>query len=397
MKRTQEAYLRAIRKLSEFLNLMPDVAVEDDLLRYILFAKNDKSWSSSSLNVAYNGIKFFYRVTCPRDWQTLRTLRLKHERKLPTVISTSEVKILLRVIDKPSSRTELGQPRNLDSHSSSLLRDSLARSGCQSQAIQKYLGHKSLNTTMIYLHLTTVGEEHAIARINDLMKRWGDNDAHTRADVFRLYGPAYLEKYRATRCPSISSEPCEPSHIAHARTRHDRLSLQVLRATARRASPLRQSPLPNCQGNKAREWKRKALAHLLPCSYFMVTFTVPEALRAFIRSHPKECYRALLDSSIDALVKLAKDPKFVGSELIGATGRCCILRGRDLCWNPHVHVLVPGGAISKDRSSGCRVEVTSLCRSGALSSIFRANSDRGWPKLAYSPRSIPRSGRFRGM
>ncbi len=52
MKRTQEAYLRAIRKLSEFLNLMPDVAVEDDLLRYILFAKNDKSWSSSSLNVA---------------------------------------------------------------------------------------------------------------------------------------------------------------------------------------------------------------------------------------------------------------------------------------------------------------------------------------------------------
>ncbi len=67
MKRTQEAYLRAIRKLSEFLNLMPDVAVEDDLRRYILFAKNDKSWSSSSLNVAYNGIKFFYRVTCPRD------------------------------------------------------------------------------------------------------------------------------------------------------------------------------------------------------------------------------------------------------------------------------------------------------------------------------------------
>ncbi len=280
MKRTQEAYLRAIRKLSEFLNLMPDVAVEDDLRRYILFAKNDKSWSSSSLNVAYNGIKFFYRVTCPRDWQTLRTLRVKHERKLPTVISTGEVKILLRVIDKPSMKAffqtvyGLGlrlqealhlQVADIDSqrmqvhihrgkgardrmvplapHTLEVLRayyrthrnpvwifpaegrnhlgassatnpmsqtsvqgcikavlkqlswdnreisthtlrhcyaTHLLEAGVSLKAIQKYLGHKSLNTTMIYLHLTTVGEEHAIARINDLMKRLGDNDAHTR-------------------------------------------------------------------------------------------------------------------------------------------------------------------------------------------------------------------------
>ncbi len=103
MKRTQEAYLRAIRKLSEFLNLMPDVAVEDDLRRYIHFAKNDKSWSSSSLNVAYNGIKFFYRVTCPRDWQTPYASR-QARTQATTVISTGEVKILLRVIDKPSMK-----------------------------------------------------------------------------------------------------------------------------------------------------------------------------------------------------------------------------------------------------------------------------------------------------
>ena len=128
---------------------------------------------------------------------------------------------------------------------------------------------------------------------------------------------------------------------------------------------------PNCQGNKAREWKRKALAQLLPCSYFMLTFTVPEALRGFIRSHPKECYRALLNSSLDALVKLAKDPKFVGSERIGATA---VLHtwGRDLCWNPHVHVLVPGGAISKDRKQWLPSRSDFFVPIWALSSIFRA-------------------------
>jgi len=36
--------------------------------------------------------------------------------------------------------------------------------------IQQYLGHHSLNSTMVYLHLTTQGHEHAYGIINDLMK-----------------------------------------------------------------------------------------------------------------------------------------------------------------------------------------------------------------------------------
>lgn len=36
--------------------------------------------------------------------------------------------------------------------------------------IQQYLGHSSLNSTMVYLHLTTQGHEHAYDIINSLMK-----------------------------------------------------------------------------------------------------------------------------------------------------------------------------------------------------------------------------------
>jgi site-specific recombinase XerD len=36
--------------------------------------------------------------------------------------------------------------------------------------IQQYLGHSSLNSTMVYLHVTTQGHEHAYDIINSLMK-----------------------------------------------------------------------------------------------------------------------------------------------------------------------------------------------------------------------------------
>jgi site-specific recombinase XerD len=36
--------------------------------------------------------------------------------------------------------------------------------------IQQYLGHQSLQSTTLYLHLTSQGQEHAIATIEALMQ-----------------------------------------------------------------------------------------------------------------------------------------------------------------------------------------------------------------------------------
>jgi integrase/recombinase XerD len=45
----------------------------------------------------------------------------------------------------------------------------LLEAGVNLRQIQKYLGHRTLMSTTIYLHLTTVGEEVAVAKINALM------------------------------------------------------------------------------------------------------------------------------------------------------------------------------------------------------------------------------------
>ena len=76
-ERTQQSYGRALRKFTEFLGREPDTASEDDFRQYLLFIKNEKQWSSSSINVAQHGLKRFFKLTCPQDWPTLKLIRVK--------------------------------------------------------------------------------------------------------------------------------------------------------------------------------------------------------------------------------------------------------------------------------------------------------------------------------
>ena len=46
----------------------------------------------------------------------------------------------------------------------------LLEAGVNIRVIQRYLGHSQLETTMIYLHLTSKGQEDACGIINNIMK-----------------------------------------------------------------------------------------------------------------------------------------------------------------------------------------------------------------------------------
>jgi len=105
---------------------------------------------------------------------------------------------------------------------------------------------------------------------------------------------------------------------------------------------------PLCGQTDADQWlARQELRILLPTPYFLVTFTLPEPLRAWMRSHPKAGYDLLFQTSAQALQDLAANPKHLGASL----GMLGILHtwSRTLIYHPHLHYLVPGGGLSADQ------------------------------------------------
>jgi site-specific recombinase XerD len=95
-ERTQEAYVRAVRLLSEFYSKSPKHISEAELQNYFLHRKNVDGLAPASMRICYSGIRFFYPHVLKRDWPTLSLMRAETERRLPTVLSTQEVRRLLK-------------------------------------------------------------------------------------------------------------------------------------------------------------------------------------------------------------------------------------------------------------------------------------------------------------
>jgi len=127
---------------------------------------------------------------------------------------------------------------------------------------------------------------------------------------------------------------------------------------------------PQCGQTQAEAWlagQKQRL--LLPVPYFLVTFTVPEGLREWIRSHPKVGYDLLFAASAQALQDLAGNPKRLG----GSLGMLGVLHtwSRTLVFHPHLHYLVPGGALSLDGRQWRRSPKKFLLRVEPLGERFR--------------------------
>jgi integrase/recombinase XerD len=94
-ERTQQAYTRAVRMLSQFYGKTPDLVSEQELRDYFLQRKNVNHWSPKTMRICYCGIRFFYEKVLDRNWRILGILRAQNERRLPAVLSVDEVRSLL--------------------------------------------------------------------------------------------------------------------------------------------------------------------------------------------------------------------------------------------------------------------------------------------------------------
>jgi hypothetical protein len=128
---------------------------------------------------------------------------------------------------------------------------------------------------------------------------------------------------------------------------------------------------PTCQQHRTTSWLEDQTARLLPCPYFLLTFTLPASLRRFVRSHQRACYDAMFRASSATIRTLAADPKYVGSPDCGFFG---VLHtwGRTLEYHPHIHYVVPGGAVSEDGTRWLPSRPDFFIPVKAASAIYRA-------------------------
>ena len=128
---------------------------------------------------------------------------------------------------------------------------------------------------------------------------------------------------------------------------------------------------PQWQQHTTPQWLQHHLDTQLPGPHFLLTFTVPEPLRPFLRSHQRLASQAMFHASSRALKRLATDERFMGTDLPGFTG---VLHtwGQQLQYHPHIHSIVPGGGLSKDRTTWLPSRANFFVPVQALSPIDRA-------------------------
>ncbi|MBU0676609.1 MAG: transposase [Verrucomicrobia bacterium] len=189
-------------------------------------------------------------------------------------------------------------------------------------------------------------------------------------EIFRVYGGAYLAHY-GERVPTAHRK------VIHAigQCRSGGFGHHLYRCAGCAKMHVANSSCGNrhcpvCQSDKSERWLMKEQNKALPCSYFLLTFTVPEALRPFLRSHQRDGYTALFEAASDALRVLSADPRFVGAAHSGFTG---ILHtwGRQLQYHPHLHFIVPGGGLNETGSAWRRSRPEFFVHVHPLSRAFR--------------------------
>jgi hypothetical protein len=126
---------------------------------------------------------------------------------------------------------------------------------------------------------------------------------------------------------------------------------------------------PKCQGPAARDWMAARSEDLLPVEYFHVVFTLPAEIARIAYWNKKAVYGLLFKASAQTVTTIAADPKRLGAKV----GMTSVLHtwGSAMTHHPHVHMIVPGGGLSKggDRWISCKPGFFLHVR--ALSRLFR--------------------------
>lgn len=231
-KRSTESYVSSVLRLQRFYNKPLEDITEEDLRQYWLCCQGEFGWSAATLRISYSGIQHFFTRTLVRSWNIFSEIKWKREQTLPTILSLQEVRKIIYALPTLQSHTFYrmvplpkitlltlreyykthGNPQWIfpalgrnggkdarfaetyvsDSGVQGVLQSTLKRLGFKKHIhphvfrhayathlleanipirhVQKILCHKTLQSAMVYLHVTTQAQEDSHERVSQVMQ-----------------------------------------------------------------------------------------------------------------------------------------------------------------------------------------------------------------------------------
>jgi Putative transposase/Transposase zinc-binding domain len=191
------------------------------------------------------------------------------------------------------------------------------------------------------------------------------------ADIFRDHGPAWRDANRG----HISLEQLKVMS-AIERCRTAALGGHVARCenegcayTVISYNSCRDRHCPRCQAAASRNWLAEREAELLPVAYFHIVYTLPAPIADIAYQNKKVIYDLLFKAAAATTITIAEDPKHLGARI----GITAVLHtwGSAMTHHPHVHMIVPGGGLSQDRSRWVACRPAFFLSVRVLSRLFR--------------------------
>jgi integrase/recombinase XerD len=105
--KTQQTYIYCVLAFARHFNKSPEELGPKHIRQYQLYLLEKKKCSWSHFNLTVCALRFLYRITLNKDWVVSRIPFPRRERKLPEVLSQSEVVQFLAAIRKLKYRTAL--------------------------------------------------------------------------------------------------------------------------------------------------------------------------------------------------------------------------------------------------------------------------------------------------
>jgi hypothetical protein len=127
---------------------------------------------------------------------------------------------------------------------------------------------------------------------------------------------------------------------------------------------------PHCQHHESQRWLERQRQKLLQVNYFMITFTLPAQMRYLAWQHQRLIYDLLFKISWETLSSFGLNDK----QLQGKPGATAVLHthSRRLDYHPHVHIIVPAGALDSNRKLWRKKKGKYLFNQDNLAKVYRA-------------------------